>query len=276
MDSLYDQLLKLQQIPHAYEHWKAYRAALTEFIVQHTCKGTSVIVIGAGECNDFDLYRMAQHFSKVTLLGRNDTAMYAGLGKQDPMLRNVYVVKADLLGISDASYRTMDDVLLQEIHKQLRSKRMDARAFEQLFLAQMQTALQCRKPDPLIQRGATADYVICCGVHSQLLSMFPQMAGIYHRYMDFDISGIYRAIKATNTVITRELNIRLMQMAKFGIFLGLEKCRAGIDGGIEGASQALRDIEQSNVPIACETTLLWPFDQSQKKTCIIRVFMIER
>lgn len=79
MKSLYDQLLALQQIPNAYDEWAEYRAELTAFIIAHTDHDASALIVGAGACNDFDLSKLAGHFSQITLPDRNETSMHAGI-----------------------------------------------------------------------------------------------------------------------------------------------------------------------------------------------------
>ena len=276
MDTLYDQLLGLQHIPNAYDEWTAYRAALTDFIVTHTKKGTSALIIGAGECNDYDLNRMIEHFSEITLLDHNEIAICEGLKHQSVEPVNIRVVKADLLGIPEDDYRTMCDVLLHEMQRQYRYGKINPDVIVQLFLSQMAAIFQNRHPDQITQRDSMADYVICCGVHSQLINIFPQMAGVYHRYLKIDIKHIYEVVHSMNTVIAREFNTRLLRMAKVGVILGLEDSRVGMDGGIEGAAQALECIQSGNAEITNETALIWPFEQSQGKIYIMKVMLLSK
>lgn len=72
MDPLYDQLLRLQHMPNAFTEWSGYRNDLTDFIIDHTDSGKTVLIIGAGACNDYDIGRLLFHFSKIILLDRNE------------------------------------------------------------------------------------------------------------------------------------------------------------------------------------------------------------
>ena len=275
MDTLYDQLLELQNIPHAYEEWAAYRAALTDFIVGHTRAGASVVIIGAGACNDFDLKRIAAHFSQTLLLDRNEAALRSGLERQAAASGTIRMIRADLLGISDATYRAMCDALLHELRGQLLRGEDKPGEIERIFLARMQDAFQTRQPCDFMQGEAVADYVVCCGVHSQLIGMFPQMAGVYRNHSNLDTGRIDAAARAMNAVIAQELNTSLLRLAGVGVILGLEKARLGMPGGIEGATQAFQDIENRNARVVNQTTLLWPFDGAQGKIYETKIMEIE-
>lgn len=200
--------------------------------------------------------------------------MHEGLERQGISPNQVQLMQADLLGISDTAYRSFCDTILEEIRQQVRQGAVHPKVIEQLFLACMQDAFQTRKPTDLLQAGVISDYVICCGVHSQLLNMFPQMAGILRRYIPFALDAIYAAVRGMNGTLARELNSQLLSVATAGTILGLETERVGIAGGIEGAAQALQDIQERNMNTAFETELLWPFDRSQGKVYQISVKLI--
>lgn len=275
MDTLYDQLIQLQRIPHAYVEWTAYRNALTDFVLAHTKEDQSVVIIGAGECNDFDLCRMSDHFSQILLLDHQEDAMRAGLKRQKIDSARIRPVRADLLGITDDTYRAMCDVLLFALQRQLRGE-AGPEVFERLFLEQMHSAFSSRKPSDFLRQEAVVDYCICCGVHSQLINIFPQMAGIYKNYIHFNQDAICKAARSMNTVIAQELNACLLRLSGTGVILGLEKCRLGMDGGIEGAVQGLLDIQSRNVTIAETMQLLWPFDRSQNKIYETELLYIQK
>lgn len=275
MASLYDQLLALQRIPHAYDEWTEYRASLTAYIIAHTKRNTSALIIGAGACNDFDMSKLADHFSQITLLDRNTQSIHAGLTRQCVTADHVHALKADLLGISDTAYRAMDAALLAELRNQVRQNAIVPERFEQLFHLRMQDAFRNRAPYALVETECRADYAICCGVHSQLLNLFPQMVGVYQRYIPFNNQRILAAVHKMNGVVAHELNSQLLGLAEKSVVFGLEKNRVGTPGGIEGAVQALQDIKSRNAALADETTLLWPFDLSQGKAYEMQTMVVK-
>lgn len=275
MDSLYDSLLQLQTIPGAYIEWSDFREALTDFIIHHSKARSTAVIIGAGACNDFDLQRLLNHFSHITLLDRNAEAMRYGLTKQSIRASNISAKQTDLLGIPDRAYREACEQLIAEIQRQSISGVKEPEAFEHLFLSCILRAFGERKPDNLIQGGLVADCVICSGVHSQMLSIFAQMACVYRRYIAFDIDRIFREISSLNRAVATELNDLLLKMARSALILGLEESRIGIPGGIEGAAQALDDIRMRRLSIEQKTVLEWPFDSSQGKIYATRLLIID-
>ena len=77
--SVYDELLKTQTIPHAYENWAEYRRELTEYLTGVTDAGSTLAVFGAGSCNDLDLCMLREHFSQITLIDCQKESMFAAL-----------------------------------------------------------------------------------------------------------------------------------------------------------------------------------------------------
>ena len=236
MGNLYDDLLSLQTIPTAYTDWAGYREQLTGFILEHTNPHTTACIVGAGSCNDFDLSRLTSHFDKVLLLDRNLDAMREGMVRQGVRIAQECFIQADLLGIPDETYRSVADRMLSAIREQQRRTAPDAKAVERLFLREMDAAYMNRQPDELMEQNEIADYVICCGVHSQLLTMFPQMTNVYRRYIDIRPEAIEQKVRKWIPGVMVELNDALFRWAGKGVIVGLEEYRIGEIGGIDGAS----------------------------------------
>ena len=104
--SVYDELLKTQTIPHAYENWAEYRRELTEYLTGVTDAGSTLAVFGAGSCNDLDLCMLREHFSQITLIDCQKESMFAALDTYQLREDASLVLKeADFLGITPAEYR---------------------------------------------------------------------------------------------------------------------------------------------------------------------------
>lgn len=140
MENLYDALLSLQRIPNAYENWRDYRASLTAYITRQAPPGATAVLVGAGECNDLDLRRLAAHFSQLTLLDLNTDAMREGLKRQDADSAKIRLVEADLLGVTPDIYRETADTLLEALKTSLRVGGARPDAFASCF-----SALRCRR-----------------------------------------------------------------------------------------------------------------------------------
>ncbi|MBR3137385.1 MAG: hypothetical protein IKG32_10280 [Clostridia bacterium] len=275
MGNLYDDLLSLQTIPTAYTDWAGYREWLTGFILEQTDPHATACIVGAGACNDFDLRRLSGHFDRVLLLDRNTDAMRKGVERQSIRFPEECFIQADLLGIPDETYRSIADHMLSAIREQQRRTAPDAKAVERLFLREMDAAYMNRQPDRLMEQSGIADYVICCGVHSQLLTMFPQMVNVYRRYIDIRSEAIEQKVRRWIPGVMAELNDALFLWARKGVIVGLEEYRIGEIGGIDGASQALDLLQKSGYTILAQSSLRWDFDPKRNKAYQMRIMRIE-
>ena len=121
MGNLYDDLLRNQIMPNAFSDWTAYREELTDFILSNADRGASTLIVGAGECSDFDLPRLKAYFRKVTLLDQNRRAMETGLARQGVPCIPDELLCADLVGIAPDAYRRISDHMLALLRSELAS-----------------------------------------------------------------------------------------------------------------------------------------------------------
>ena len=275
MGNLYDDLLSLQTIPTAYTDWAEYRERLTGFILEHTDPHATACIVGAGSCNDFDLSSLTSYFDRLLLLDRNVDAMREGIERQSMRIPEENLLYANLLGIPEDVYRSIADHMLSAIREQQRRIAPDVKTVERLFLREMDAAYMNRQPDKLMEQSGIADYVICCGVHSQLLTVFPQMANVYRRYIDIRPEVIEQKVRRWIPGVMAELNNALFRWARKGVIVGLEECRIGEIGGIDGASQALDLLKKSGHTVLAQTSLEWDFDPRRRKTYQMRIMQID-
>ncbi len=275
MGNLYDDLLSLQKIPNAYKDWTEYRNRLTDYIVEQTMPHTITCIVGAGACNDFDLHRLNSHFDRLLLLDRDTDVIREGTKSQCVHIPEENLLRADLLGISEDVYRSIADHMLSAIREQQRRTMPDAKAVERLFLREMDAAFMNRQPDKLLEQSGIADYVICCGVHSQLLTVFPQMANVYRRYIDIRLEAVEQKIRKRIPGIMAELNDALFRWARKGVIIGMEAYRIGEIGGIDGASQAMDLLKKSGHTILAQTSLQWNFDPARRKAYQMQIMRME-
>lgn len=285
MDNLYDQLLALQHIPDAYLNWADYRNMLTSFIIKNTKPDSSALILGAGASNDLDLVRFLKHFSSLALLDKNVAAMQEGIRRQLPeevfqaissgSSEGLTLVPADLLGIADDACCSFCDRLLGALRSEL-SGRPDPERFQNFLLKELTLLLGIRKEDPDLKKLPMYDYVVCCGVHSQLLSLFPQIAVVFCRYLPFDVRPVFEMVSRCNMNAAATLNETILSHAEKGFLLALETERPGIVGGVEGAAQAFYDLAKRSLIPTAEAELLWPFDPAQQKYYRMKLLSFSR
>ena len=274
MSNLYDDLLSLQKIPDAFANWAGYRGALTGYIISHTEPGSTVLIAGAGPCNDLDLVRLCGHFSSVSLLDRDRSAMLEGLRRQKTPIPPQNVICSDLLGVSEDSYRSMADAMLPEIRREYGKADPDAQRIEKRLREELRRVYEGRKTDEPAGRTGLADYVVCCGLHSQLMTIPLQMISVYRRYVPFDDASLAGSIREQIPAAAARVNGILLGWAGRGVILGLERERSGVGGAIDGAWQAMLDMERRRYPVTARTRLEWPFDPARDKAYLMELMLI--
>ncbi|MEX1377700.1 MAG: hypothetical protein AB1Z23_09570 [Eubacteriales bacterium] len=92
-----------------YFQWQEYRNKISGYI-SHAIKGkklSSILVMGAGECNDIDLSFLVSNFSEITLCDIDIKSIDEGIRRQkiaDDMITKITKVKADFTGLDDIGF----------------------------------------------------------------------------------------------------------------------------------------------------------------------------
>jgi hypothetical protein len=115
---IYERFQKRSSKDDEYNDWAEYRAQLTEFILKHTRSGASLLIAGAGKCNDMDLRTLQEHCGSITLSDyRPETAEEAfrryGLERSEKS----QFLQSDYVGIPDEDYRKYTLLLLRVMKK---------------------------------------------------------------------------------------------------------------------------------------------------------------
>ena len=64
---IYERFLQRASRDDEFNDWAGYRAELTDYIIRKTAPGSSLLILGAGKCNDLDLQKLAEHCGSITL-----------------------------------------------------------------------------------------------------------------------------------------------------------------------------------------------------------------
>lgn len=264
--SIYDELLKTQTIPHAYENWAEYRRELTDYVLSVTEPGSTLAVFGAGSCNDLDLAALRGHFSGITLIDREKENMFAALDTYHLKKDEVITLKeADFLGITPAEYREYADDILRMI--QVDGRNTDMNEVAEYAILRMKDLYQKAVERPLDFGKKVYDYVLAAGVHSQINNMFAWLWQVYLEAVGKQETTVFEFVKQKNEEVIPRFQDAFYACAKKGAVLACEKKRIGRDGGIQGACQALQDAvrrqEKGQCLIEESISLRWPFDPAQ-------------
>lgn len=266
--NLYDQLLQLQVIEHAFSEWQTYRSQITKFIIEHTKPGQSLAICGAGRCNDLDLVLLKEHFQHITLLDKDENSMLEAK-KQYGLETESYVdtLKIDFVGISDTTYRQYADTLIAEAKKYGKATNVHHLA-EVVLKLLLQLEPQLANLSSPLETGQY-DVVVAVGVHSQLLNMLEWIWGIILETLELDEPLVRKKIGEMNTLAVEKLNDLLFAMTKSCLIIGIEQKRVDRVGSIQGAMQCMQDIqhyqEAGVLELVQDIVLEWPFDLSAQK-----------
>lgn len=267
--NLYDQLRALQTIDHAYSEWAQYRKDLTSILIQYAKGSKRIALFGAGRCNDIDLNRLLEVFEEIILIDKDLEAMQEGIKQQNVIkTSSIQLQKADFVGIEEHDYRLYAERLVKEIRRKGMATRADEVA--EIALEQLEQLFQKAMHTPLCFEDLSYDTAIVIGVHSQLLSMLEWIWSVILQTIQQDEMRVRNYIIKMNRIFVTRLNEAIIRGAKHRIIMGCEKSRVGRKGTVQGAIQALIDLqkqqEEGKLEL-CESTMLsWPFHKAQSIT----------
>ena len=77
--TVYDALEKRHVMPRAWDDWADYRKNWSDWIIRYCKWDSSVLIVGAGACNDYDLEHFTKFFEKIFLFDLDEDAMRGAL-----------------------------------------------------------------------------------------------------------------------------------------------------------------------------------------------------
>lgn len=301
-ETVYDKLVKLQKMPRAWEDWKEYRSKLTDWIIEQTKKDSTVLITGAGACNDYDLVKMAGHFSKIYLLDIDTKSVECALTNQVKVIMpltaqsvatassvktgdyNTFcnlevfeVIEGDIVGISPTQYRRFA-ARLQSIVS-IYGINTDLDELAKIAVEEMEDIYESRKDNGYLFKRDSVDYAIACGVHSQLNSMFPWIWDAYCQALGKQNYDVPMKAREFNNYFIPKFHELLFQAARKGVLIGLESSRVGTEGGVEGAFQGIQDIQKrirlNQKILSDESSLLWPFNLREQIIYSMKLYSLK-
>ena len=264
--TVYDALEKRHVMPRAWDDWVDYRRAWSEWIIAHCKWDTSILIVGAGACNDYDLERFTKFFRKILLFDLDEASMEEAK-KRVPKDRQgrIQLFTGDFLGIKPQAYQEFCRVIQEEINH--RGKLTDVGELAQTAMPLVEQLYADAKKIRTELTLPKADYVAISGVHSQVNHMLPWIWQAYMQALGQREDTVFQRISQENTVVMHEMNDKLLGAAGQKLFVSAEKTRVGVPGGVEGAHQALADLhgraEDGQLQLIDQTKLAWGYDLRQ-------------
>ena len=264
--NLYDQLRALQTLDHAYTEWTQYREDLTDTIIQYAKGSKKVAIFGAGPCNDIDLNKLVGVFEEIILLDKDVQAMKKGIKQQNVKKESaIQLHRIDLVGIEDEDYRSYAACLIREIRK--KGMKTDIHEFAEFALEQLACLFQKAMQTPLSFETLSYETAVVVGLHSQLLSMLEWIWSIMLQTIQQDEISVRNRIIEMNEVFVKRLNDVIIEGTTHNMIIGCEKARKRRVGTIQGAIQALDDVqkrqEEGTLHLCAKSELSWPFHKAK-------------
>lgn len=283
--NLYDEIKSHFTLPNAFADWTNYRSTLTDYLIAQTDEITlplsfspdmcqsellpTLAIIGAGACNDLNLQTLSPHFSKITLIDYDCTAMKQALSTYH--LENSPVIELlpiSLNGLNDSDYRIFCEQL--QIFITNFSSSITPENFDKYALSLLDFYYDKSRQTTISHLPASYDYIWCFGVHSQLQTMFSyiyhtfiiNLTTVFSKQISVSDSSFTKRLKEENDFFIPHFHDILLSGAKKALFIGCEQRRLGYEGPIEGAYQGIQDIRNRNLSLT-ESMILWPFHPAQ-------------
>lgn len=292
--------MESSRIPGAETRWQEYRNVVTNYIMEDIQTGDTVIIIGAGACDDIAVELLLEHGAEVWLADMDTEAMNAVMMRLADRLKNrmkcLHCIETDLMQLPARECLCYGEACSDGIAALQTWWKRREQQWEQGVNIYVDICNTMKE-----QKLASFDHVICLGVNSQLcIPLVLPLEGIWKNKDE-----TYR-LQAVQWI--REENERLAQafLTETGsiarrMVLGLEYttiyqtqedweqqiCQALEEHGsaglhalrlprVEGAYQVEQELgrrcQQGHVQIIDHQYMLWPF--SEEKTYLMVIFKL--
>lgn len=289
---LYDEINSYFHLPNAFEDWTEYKKSLTNFIIEQTdyislplcftsdmpteSNKPTLLIVGAGACNDLDLSLLHSHFQEITLLDYDYDLLQSAL-------TNYHLTQSTQMKLCVESINGITQEHNQFLCKQLQdflqlqklsNMPMTQESFDAFAYSVLHALLQTITDYKIPFEKQSYDYVCCIGVHSQLTSMLSYIyhafdVNMEHRYQtwkDKTSNAFETLLKQYNTDFIPRFHDTLLDCTRKKLFIGYETGRttfqniksSPVSTPIEGAYQCQCDLAKRNLTYKT-TNLLWPF-----------------
>ncbi len=281
------------RIDGADERWKAYRRDLTAYVMTDAEPGETVLVVGAGACDDLELERLLENDRQVFLLDCNPETLQAGTEKAGSH-ENLHTICADVAGLTEQRL----DAFQKACETGSEALTTWTVGYEDAFWTQRSFRHVVRETLEMYDLQGF-DRVICMGFHSQVymplilalktghypLSVRQQVKrSVEHFNQSFAEESVcvmkqygrivylgyeYTTFLREDTALREEAIERLTEQGSSG----LHRMRLS---RVEGAYQLEQEIgktyERRELQIADCAYMLWPF--SEEKSYLMVIFRI--
>ena len=289
-EEIYDRILRAARTEGIHEAWKEYRRSVTDYLIAHAEKGSTLLILGAGRMGDLDLPKLMTHFGSVTLADIDREAMEEGLAYwklsaegTDPYGNDILRIReVDLTGITREHYIEWIRLILEGYEKHLPGEEFASSLEHYLKRVYQETFHH----DPGLG-FCRYDHAAILGVHSQLNNMFAYLWLTLSDLLgngkepenDFEMvtDRIFSLIRSHTGNLTDRISKAVQDCASEGAFVGLEMERIGVPGPVDGAAQAFSGYAAMHIEGEAEicdpVDLIWDYDPGRNKSYRMRLML---
>lgn len=264
--SVYQQIKDKFIMKNAYKDWASYRSELTEIILEMNPQ--SVMIIGAGRCNDIDLYEISSETEKVICIDVDEDSVNDAIEKLPENLREKIEYKCvSLTGIYEDDMEEFCENLLDFARREgggITSENFRTRMIQCIDVLKSK---MIRNEEELLKLipEASVDVLICSGVYSQMFStllffirsLVNSLYGIITNVNDLE-SEAEKMICDMNDRVIPIINSALSRAARKKVIFGNEY---NPESPVEGAVQCISYVREYMNPF--ETHLKWYFNRAE-------------
>ena len=279
---IYERFLERSSRDDEFSDWAEYRVELTAFIIENTEPGESLLILGAGKCNDLDLIKLAEHAGSIVLSDYREETVAEAFQRYglEPSER-IRFVASDYVGITDDDYIEYTDLLLSIMQKLADTPGDSLEEIAGPALGRMEQTLEQiyeRNLSYRIDLGVDAcDCAVIAGLHSQLNNAF---RGLF-QYVQKDVEDrgkkvrfaedlnefIFRITKKHIGHLVERFNDVVFDTATKGVVYAYEESiiytpegsHSPVIGTVDGARQAGEMI--AGRTIGNSINCLWPLSR---------------
>ena len=294
--SVYSQIKDKFVMPDAFSDWGDYRKRVTKLlssdvaqeIIGYEAKkegfaktkmqpvykkgGLSIAILGAGSCNDIDIFELAEHFEHITLIDVDKKAMIGATEWMPEMIREKITIKSgSLTGITDSDQEYFCDRMLSHVSNYGSTMKPDM--YNRILLEElMGIGSKLYSNEKMLSENGLLpvggyDVVACLGVHSQLMALLSYTIRVLtHNISEQLFQGqvpddkkVVEYLKKMNAHIIPIINSAILKSSNEKAVFGNE-----YDGKhpVEGAYQCIMDLRKRGLSIS-EQHLMWDFNPGQ-------------
>lgn len=194
-----------------YAAWSAYRNGVTGFIqnaLSQSPGAKSIIVFGAGECNDIDLHYLSRTFARVVLTDVDEQSIYDGLARQNIKdVSKFEVLQAEYTGLESVGFfdtlaaLCSDNTPIAQISEFIQNALKNVRAVDMSELS-----------------ADGFDIVLSCPVYTQIVfsqaEVLMEILAHYSTYTHSDMLKLLESFSSCMPALIQNYNDLLISAAK--------------------------------------------------------------